>query len=59
LRASELDPGFAAAWGWLAAAHINDYVSQWTASPSHSLELGLAAAAHATRVIRPGWSAVH
>jgi hypothetical protein len=33
LRASELDPGFAAAWGWLATAHINDYVSQWTASP--------------------------
>jgi adenylate cyclase len=47
LHGSELDPGFAAAWGWLAAAHINDYVSQWTASPSRSLELGLAAAERA------------
>jgi adenylate cyclase len=37
-RATALDPDFAPAWGWLAAAHINDYVSQWTASPSQSLE---------------------
>jgi TolB-like protein/class 3 adenylate cyclase len=37
LRATVLDPGFAPAWGWLAGAHINDYVSQWTASPQESL----------------------
>ena len=41
LRATELDPNFAPAWGWLAAAHIHDYVSQWTESPSLSLELGV------------------
>jgi TolB-like protein/class 3 adenylate cyclase len=44
LRATGLDPGFAPAYGWLSAAHINDYVSQWTSSPSRSLELGFAAA---------------
>ena len=47
LRATELDPNFAPAYGWLAAAHINDYVSQWTASPSRSLELGYEAATRA------------
>ena len=43
-RATALDPDFAPAWGWLAAAHINDYVSQWTASPSQSLERAYEAA---------------
>jgi adenylate cyclase len=47
LRATELDPNFAPAYGWLASAHINDYVSQWTASPARSLELGFAAAERA------------
>ncbi len=47
LRATELDPNFAPAYGWLAAAHINDYVSQWTASPLRSLELGYEAATRA------------
>ena len=47
LRATGLDPNFAPAYGWLSAAHVNDYVSQWTASPSHSLELGFAAAERA------------
>ena len=37
-HAIELDPNFAPAHGFLAAAHINDYVSQWSASPSQSLE---------------------
>ena len=47
MRAIELDPNFAPAYGWLAAAHVNDYVSQWTASPSRSLELGYEAAQRA------------
>jgi adenylate cyclase len=47
LRATELDPNFAPAYGWLAAAHINDYVSRWTASPSRSLELGYEVATRA------------
>ncbi len=47
LRAIELDPAFAPPYAWLAAAHINDYVSQWTASPSQSLELGFEAAERA------------
>jgi tetratricopeptide (TPR) repeat protein len=37
-HAIELDPDFAPAHAFLAAAHINDYVSQWGASPSQSLE---------------------
>jgi adenylate cyclase len=47
LRATELDPSFAPAFAWLAAAHVNDYVSGWTASPSQSLELALEAATRA------------
>ncbi len=43
-RATTLDPDFAPAWGWLASAHINDYVSQWTASPQQSLERAFEAA---------------
>jgi adenylate cyclase len=35
LRTTELDPQFAPGFAWLGAAHINDYVSQWTAQPSH------------------------
>jgi len=47
LRATQLDPQFAPGYAWLAAAHINDYVSQWTASPSRSLELAYEAAKRA------------
>jgi len=47
LRATELDPNFAPAYAWLAAAHVNDYVSGWTASPSRSLELALQAGTRA------------
>ena len=47
LRATQLDPQFAPGYAWLAAAHINDYVSQWTASPSRSLELAYEAATRA------------
>jgi TolB-like protein/class 3 adenylate cyclase/tetratricopeptide (TPR) repeat protein len=43
-RAAALDPDFAPAWGFLAGAHINDYVSQWTDSPPQSLERGYEAA---------------
>ncbi len=39
LRAAELDPQFAPAFAWLGAAHINDYVSQWTDQPLGSLDL--------------------
>jgi adenylate cyclase len=37
-HAIKLDPNFAPAHTFLAAAHINDYVSQWSVSPSQSLE---------------------
>ena len=47
LRATELDPNFAPAYGWLAAAHVNGYVSGWTASPSQSLEMAYEAATRA------------
>ncbi len=47
LRATEIDPSFAPAFAWLAAAYVNDYVSRWTASPSQSLELALEAATRA------------
>jgi len=46
-RATTLDPDFAPAWGFLASALINDYVSQWAASPPHSLERGFEAAIRA------------
>ena len=46
-RAIELDPGFAPAYAWLAGAHVIDYVSQWSASPSRSLELAHEAATRA------------
>ena len=46
-RAIELDPNFAPAYAWLAAAHVNDYVSGWSASPSRSLELALEAGTRA------------
>src|SRR5271169_4607360 len=49
-RAIELDPNFAPAYAMLAGAHINDYVSQWTASPSRSLELAYEAATRAAEV---------
>jgi adenylate cyclase len=50
LRATQLDPQFAPGYAWLAAAHINDYVSQWTDSPSRSLELAYEAATRAARL---------
>ncbi len=37
-RAIELDPSFAPAYASLAAAHVLDYVSGWSASPAQSLE---------------------
>ena len=37
-RAVELDPNFAPAYAFLALAHMHDYVNQWSASPSRSLE---------------------
>jgi tetratricopeptide (TPR) repeat protein len=37
-RAVELDPNFAPAYAYLAATHMHDYVNQWSASPSQSLE---------------------
>jgi TolB-like protein/tetratricopeptide (TPR) repeat protein len=46
-RAIELDPRFAPAFAFLAAAHINDYVSNWSAFPPHSLELAFDAATRA------------
>ena len=39
-RAIELDPNFAPAYALLAIAHMRDYLNQWTASPSLSLEEG-------------------
>jgi adenylate cyclase len=50
LRATELDPQFAPGFAWLGAAHINDYVSQWTASPSRSLDLAHEAAARSAAI---------
>ena len=44
LRTTELDPQFAPGFAWLGAAHINDYVSQWTDQPSRSLDLAYEAA---------------
>ena len=44
LRTTELDSQFAPGFAWLGAAHINDYVSQWTGSPSRSLDLAYEAA---------------
>ena len=44
LRAAELDPQFAPAFAWLGAAHIIDYVSQWTDPPLRSLDLAYEAA---------------
>ena len=39
-RAVELDPNFAPAYAFLAIAHMRDYLNQWSASPSRSLEQG-------------------
>ena len=39
LHAIELDPNFAPAYAFLAAAHVHDYLNQWSAAPSQSLEL--------------------
>jgi adenylate cyclase len=46
-RATELAPGFAPAYAFLAAAHINDSISRWSSSPRQSLELGYQAALRA------------
>jgi adenylate cyclase len=45
LRTTELDPQFAPGFAWLGAAHIIDYISQWTEQPSRSLDLANEAAA--------------
>ena len=37
-RAVELDPKFAPAYAFLAAAHLHDYVNLWSESPARSLE---------------------
>ena len=37
-RAIELDPHFAPAYAFLAAAKVNDYASGWSASPANGLE---------------------
>jgi tetratricopeptide (TPR) repeat protein len=37
-RAVELDPNFAPAYAFLALAHMHDYVNQWSAALSRSLE---------------------
>ena len=39
-RAVGLDPSFAPAYAFLAIAHMRDYLNQWSASPSLSLEQG-------------------
>ena len=46
-RAVELDPNFAPAHAFLAIAHVRDYLNQWSASPSLSLERGLQSAQRA------------
>ena len=47
IRATELAPGFAPAYAFLGAAHINDSISRWSSSPEQSLELGYQAALRA------------
>ena len=37
-RAIELDPRFAPAYAFLAAAYVNDYVNGWSASPVQALD---------------------
>jgi adenylate cyclase len=39
-RAIELDPNFAPAYAFLAAVYSREYLNQWSASPSLSLEQG-------------------
>jgi adenylate cyclase len=39
-RSIELDPNFAPAYALLAITHMRDYLNQWSASPSWSLEEG-------------------
>jgi adenylate cyclase len=46
-RAIELDRDFAPAYAFLGAAHMHDYVNQWSTAPSQSLELAYAAASRA------------
>ena len=38
-RAVDLDANFAPTFTFLAVAHMHDYVNEWSASPSRSLEL--------------------
>ena len=47
MRAIELDPNFAPAYAFLAAAHVHDYLNQWSVAPSQSLELADEAAGRA------------
>jgi adenylate cyclase len=46
-RAVELDPNFAAAHAFLAIGHVRDYLNQWSALPSASLERALKSAQRA------------
>ena len=46
-RATELDANFAPAYAFLGAAHVNDYINRWSASPSQSLDRGREAAIRA------------
>ena len=47
IRAIELDPKFAPACAFLAAVHVHDYLIQWSAAPSQSLELACEAVGRA------------
>ncbi len=49
-RAIELDPGYAPAFAFLAAAKVNAYASGWTASPAEALEEADKAATLAVRL---------
>jgi len=49
-RAIELDPGYAPAFAFLAAAKVNAYASGWTASPAEALEEADKAAKLAVRL---------
>lgn len=49
-RAIWLDPGYAAAYSWLAFAHSIDYINEWTEHPQESVELALELAEKAVKL---------
>jgi TolB-like protein len=49
-RATEIDPGYAAAWAWLAYAHWHDARFLWTDDPPAALERASACAARAIAI---------